>query len=156
MKNLHSPLIIFCETERFFRSKRFFMEPFRQKASSMAWWSTFIFKSVLLRYLYICEAVTAAYEAIGFVVSRRAPHGPLWLTSPSLLLSYLRAVTLLHFREMGNNGGWLYVTSLWGTVGNTSLFHVFYIPSSFVLSLHSPTHIDTHTRFLCDVLFKGN
>ncbi len=41
LKRVLSPQRAFCETERFL------MEPFRQKCSSMASWSTFIFKLTL-------------------------------------------------------------------------------------------------------------
>jgi len=71
-------------------------------------------------------------------------RGPLWLTSSFLLLTCLRAVTLLHFSEMGNNEGWLY-----GTVGNSSLIHITF---SFVLSLHFHTHTLIRTPS-CFVMF---
>lgn len=45
---------------------------------------------------------------------------------------------------MGNNEGWLYVTFLWGTVGNCSFFHIPFIFPSPLCSLYFSTHTYIH------------
>ncbi len=68
LKNLNSPQRTFCETERFFRCKRFFMGPFRQKCSSMASWSTFILKSVSVCLSVCCTMSVCLTEITAFLL----------------------------------------------------------------------------------------
>ncbi len=77
LKNLLSPQRSFCETERFFRCQRSFMEPFRQKGSSMASWSSFIFKSVMPGWMtkaWHCECPIYAQWEITYVYVVKAVH----------------------------------------------------------------------------------